>query len=480
MAKRIISGSLLAALTAACGSVDSTDVGTSTEDIVGGVPVQIEEFPWQISLQYGQNAPSHICGGSVLDAEWVLTAQHCVAGTSPAELRVGAGTTAWRGAAANGQVSQVRQIVRFPGYRDAAAGNDVALLELETPLDLSGARVSPISLVTDESATVPGTLATVSGWGTVYAGGPSARNLRAADVPLVSAEVAQEAYSEEWPLGPDQIGAGDLEEGGVDSCQGDSGGPLVVPDGDGSLLAGVVSWGYGCGDPQYPGMYARVSWFADWIQARIAGTYGSLLEESGLQAADGDWVHYEVTVPAGATSLRAQLSGGAGDADLYVRRGSEATLNRYQCRSYDAGPVENCEVAMPSAGLWYVSVYAASSFEDVELEVASREADGDLGTSVYGPDYATVRAWTHYGPFEVTPGSRFVAALDAISQNPDLYVRFDAQPDASSYDCRPRLSGAPGDEVCDLIVPEGASEAYVSVAGRTTNAENRYLLTVKR
>ena len=83
----------------------------------------------------------------------------------------------------------------------------------------------------------------------------------AVDVPLISQSAAQNAYSQE-SLTSDQLAAGAADR---DSCQGDSGGPLTVSSTRGTLLAGVVSWGYGCGDARYPGMYARVSSFTSWI-----------------------------------------------------------------------------------------------------------------------------------------------------------------------------------------------------------------------
>ena len=65
------------------------------------------------------------------------------------------------------------------------------------------------------------------------------------------------------------ICAGYRGVGGKDACQGDSGGPLVCNDGGNAVIAGSVSWGFGCAHPQYPGVYSRTTHVLDWIKANM-------------------------------------------------------------------------------------------------------------------------------------------------------------------------------------------------------------------
>lgn len=89
----------------------------------------------------------------------------------------------------------------------------------------------------------------------------SRANLRAAVVPKANQQLCNTSYSRYGGVTDRMICAG-LQQGGKDACQGDSGGPLVNKD----TLVGVVSWGYGCAVPNYPGVYSRVSSVRDWIK----------------------------------------------------------------------------------------------------------------------------------------------------------------------------------------------------------------------
>lgn len=216
--------------------------------IVGGKNTSVELLPYQVSLHL-QNR--HYCGGSIISSRWVVTAAHCA--TKPTywyTVRVGSNRTD-----EGGNLLRVSYIISHENYGDLK--NDVALLRLELPITFDK-NTRPISLVEDFEVTPSGAPAVVSGWGDL-GNGTSPRALQSVVVPIVSKEDCTEAYGS---LDEGQICAGNLQQGGKDSCQGDSGGPLTVH----GRLAGIVSWGRGCAQPGYPGVYTEVSYFRPWIR----------------------------------------------------------------------------------------------------------------------------------------------------------------------------------------------------------------------
>lgn len=247
-------------------------LGSRTNRIVGGTDADIRDYPWQVSLQdqsFGQ-----FCGGSVVHERWVITAAHCVEDGAPFFVR--AATT--RSNSRNGQDRDVADVIVHPEYNGFVEdGRDIALVRLVSPLDLSDPRVAAIPLVTATNAaaglTDPGVLSVITGWGSTREGGSTVTTLQQASIPIVSLADAIDAYG--FNIGSDQIAAGILGVGIVDACQGDSGGPLVVPSQGSFALAGVVSWGNGCARPDFPGLYARVSSFEDFISANAPELGGS-------------------------------------------------------------------------------------------------------------------------------------------------------------------------------------------------------------
>ncbi|KAL1400957.1 hypothetical protein pipiens_007006 [Culex pipiens pipiens] len=223
----------------------------SSERIVGGFEIDILEVPYQISLQsYG-----HFCGGSIIGENWVLTAGHCASDYDVGlNVRVGSSLHG-----SGGQLVPVKRVIQHPQYNPNTIDFDFALLELEQPVQLSE-EFFAVELPEQDQEVEDGQLLQVSGWG--YTQNPSESNeaLRATNVPAVSQEECRESYGG-YQITDRMICAG-YQAGGKDACQGDSGGPLV----EGKTLVGVVSWGIGCAEPGYPGVYSRVAAVRDWIK----------------------------------------------------------------------------------------------------------------------------------------------------------------------------------------------------------------------
>ncbi|WP_199775989.1 S8 family peptidase [Pseudoalteromonas sp. T1lg10] len=86
-----------------------------------------------------------------------------------------------------------------------------------------------------------------------------------------------------------------------------------------------------------------------------------------ISASAGQWKHYTLEVPAGMSTLDVNISGGTGDADLFVRFGAQPTASSYDCRPYKGGNNESCSFSNPQAGTWHISLNAYQTFSGVTL-----------------------------------------------------------------------------------------------------------------
>ncbi|SFW30679.1 protease pro-enzyme activation domain-containing protein [Luteibacter sp. UNCMF366Tsu5.1] len=89
---------------------------------------------------------------------------------------------------------------------------------------------------------------------------------------------------------------------------------------------------------------------------------------TGLSAAKNGKLYYTVAVPSGATNLKIAISGGTGDADLYVKFGAQPTTSSYDCRPYVTGNTESCTASSPQTGTYYVMLNGYSAFSGVTLK----------------------------------------------------------------------------------------------------------------
>ncbi|MFM7583573.1 MAG: serine protease, partial [Caldilinea sp.] len=205
-------------------------------DIVGGGLAEPGEWPWQVALLNKAYYNVQFCGGSLIAPDLVLTAAHCLERGSTE--RVADRISVWVGAhdlteLDQGQIIDISYAALHTNYDPYyTLDYDIALLRLAEPAQLS-ATVQPVQLATraDEDRYRPGTVAAVTGWGSLAYQGQYPDILHEVSVGIVDQNQCKTAYST-LPDPPNQITdrmiCAGFPEGGKDSCQGDSGGPLVV------------------------------------------------------------------------------------------------------------------------------------------------------------------------------------------------------------------------------------------------------------
>ncbi|KAL7305315.1 hypothetical protein TKK_0002445 [Trichogramma kaykai] len=229
--------------------------------IYGGDSVQIETYPYQVSIQWNNR---HNCGGSIISPYWILTAGHCVFEYELAETNVRAGTSYVEQGGTVHRAAKIIKHSRFGINSHGSAEGDIALIKLADPI-IYDEQHQPIEMFEQDEETAENARAIVSGWGqTPTTWKPS--QLQAVVVPIISKRTCSDLYYEKFgPLPSGEICALVLGVGGKDACVGDSGGPLAVNQ----RLAGVVSWGEGCAKPYQPGVYTEVAFYRNWIEQVI-------------------------------------------------------------------------------------------------------------------------------------------------------------------------------------------------------------------
>jgi len=240
-----------------------------TGRIVGGGVAQYGEWPWQVSLRQNKNGQfKHKCGAALLTNNWIITAAHCVKDISPRNLmvRVGEYHVLNRKEAHPHVDRRIKKVITHKKFDQYTYEYDIALLQMSGRTDYQP-NIIPICLPSSGN-TLVGKTGWVTGWGRLSEFGQISPVLREVSLPIISNSKCMEMYRSsgqtEWI--PNIFLCAGTRTGGKDSCEGDSGGPLVVQGKNGRWqLAGLISWGIGCGDRNRPGVYTRISEFRSWI-----------------------------------------------------------------------------------------------------------------------------------------------------------------------------------------------------------------------
>ena len=211
-------------------------------------------------LRISSGGEAFLCGGTAISSRWIVTAAHCVYGLSSHDVsssRVVVNPDSIYNYAKSSEY-KLNSVIVNPGYDDNDQENDIALINTKKAM-------STTPMAYGGSASVPalGTSTRVFGLGLTSMPGNLANSLRVGSVIDLAGPTGNcGSYGSSYD--PATMLCAGVPSSRVDACKGDSGGPLTAWAGRRTLV-GIVSWGYGCASEGFPGVYTRVSTYADWI-----------------------------------------------------------------------------------------------------------------------------------------------------------------------------------------------------------------------
>eukprot|EP00095_Tigriopus_kingsejongensis_P005333 maker-scaffold779_size98098-snap-gene-0.20 protein:Tk05333 transcript:maker-scaffold779_size98098-snap-gene-0.20-mRNA-1 annotation:"proclotting enzyme" len=259
--------------------------------IVGGTESKLHAWPWLAALGYEDsksNETNFLCGGSLITKRHILTAAHCVIRDSLKTVRLGEHEIGNDEDGAEPVDFKVVQRLIHDGYNSRSFHNDIAILTLDRDVTFTPF-ITPICLPllssVVEQEQFQGFTPFIAGWGSTRFRGPTSKQLLEIQLQVLSNRDCNDKFQEfdNVEITPVKMCAYD-QNGIKDACQGDSGGPMMTPQGpfvdldipeDRWFQLGIVSFGYKCAVPGFPGVYTRVTEYSQWIRDNLNEPYSN-------------------------------------------------------------------------------------------------------------------------------------------------------------------------------------------------------------
>lgn len=230
-----------------------------------GFSCSTDDYPFMVTVIGKLNSIfRRICGGTILNERWILTAAHCIEDRSISYAVVPSLST---GAT---KIFEIEKLVSHKNYVVAFDSDDIALLKTNRPI-VKSEHVDYVKLPEPRFRRMdtkgPCDQGLIMGWGKTESGLPSFDSLQCAFIPILSQNQCKKLYKMYHRIYVKSSQMCTLSTEGIDACQGDSGGPLLCN----TIQVGIISWGIDCGEPRNPGVYTRIDLYLDFIQDTISG-----------------------------------------------------------------------------------------------------------------------------------------------------------------------------------------------------------------
>nr|XP_018896577.1 PREDICTED: trypsin-1-like [Bemisia tabaci] len=245
----------------------SCGIPNKQQRIVGGQTTYVNYYPWMAHLLYRNK---FYCGATLINSKYALTAAHCVYGFDKKNIVVRIKDHDRSSQNETYHIDRkVKTVIRYKGYSPSTYNHDIALLRLDEEVQWNEL-LRPVCLPRP-GLSYTGHDGIVTGWGVTKQGGQVSDTLQEVKVPIMSNSECKKTKYGEKRITNNMLCAG-YPKGEKDSCQGDSGGPLHVQNDTYYHIVGIVSWGEGCAQENYPGVYSRVNRYLTWINNNTLDT----------------------------------------------------------------------------------------------------------------------------------------------------------------------------------------------------------------